>query len=93
MRAATFPRLSMRTVEGIALAGKDFLNPINTESSISVGYGRANRRANASAFTGLSRVRIPMNATSVYFSVNAASVGASARQGAHHDAQTFTTAT
>ncbi len=74
-------------------ASSDFLNPIRTESSINVGYGRAKRRAKASAFTGLSRVRIPMNATSVYFSDNAARVGASARQGAHHDAHTFTTAT
>ena len=93
IRAATSPFLSISTVEGIAFAGSDFLNPIKTESSISVGYGRAKRRANASAFTGLSRVRIQMNATLLYFSDNAARVGASARQGAHHEAHTFTTAT
>ena len=28
IRAATLPILSMRTVEGIAFAGNDFLNPI-----------------------------------------------------------------
>ena len=91
--AATFPFLSITTVDGIALAGSDFLKPINTESSINVGYGSAKRRTKASAVAGLSRVRIPIKATSVYFSDSAASVGASARQGAHHDAHTFTTAT
>jgi hypothetical protein len=54
IRAATSPFLSMRTVVGIALAGNDFLNPIKTESSMSVGYGIAKRRSNASAFTGLT---------------------------------------
>ena len=37
IRAATLPLLSITTVDGIALAGNDFLNPIKTESSISVG--------------------------------------------------------
>jgi 4-hydroxy-tetrahydrodipicolinate synthase len=50
-------------------------------------------RTKASAFTKLSRVRIPINCTSGYFSDSATRVGASARHGEHHDAHTFTTAT
>ena len=63
MRAATRPFLSIMTVVGIAFAGSDFLNPTKIESSISVGYGVLRFRTNASAFTGLSRVRIPINWT------------------------------
>ena len=91
--AATSPDLSRMTVVGIALAGKEPLKPSKIESSISVGYGILNRRSKASALAGLSRVRIPMKATSVYLFANATSVGASALQGEHHDAQTLTTAT
>ena len=40
----------------------------------------------------LSRVRMPINCTSEYFFESATSVGISARQGEHQDAQTFTTA-
>ncbi len=58
-----------------------------------VGYGICLDRAKASAFTGLSRVRIPINATSLYFFESAESVGSSARHGEHHDAHTLTTAT
>ena len=61
IRAATFPSRSITTVVGIAFAGSDFLKPIKIESSISVGYGVPRLRLKASAFTGLSRVRIPMN--------------------------------
>ena len=51
----------MTTVVGIAFAGRDLLNPMRIESSINVGYGVPRFRVNASALTGLSRVRIPMN--------------------------------
>lgn len=93
MRAATLPDLSISTVEGMAFAGRDPLKPINNESSISVGYGSEKRRWNASAVAGLSRVKIPINATSLYLLASAARVGASALHGEHHEAQTFTTAT
>ena len=93
MRPATLPFLSITTVEGIAFADKEPLNPIKIESSIRVGYGIAKRRAKASAVGGLSRVRIPMKVTSLYFFDKAISAGISARQGAHHDAQTLTTVT
>ena len=77
----------------MAFAGNEPLNPIKMESSITVGYGILNRRSKASAFAGLSRVKIPMNATSVYLFANETSIGASARHGEHHDAHTLTTAT
>jgi hypothetical protein len=60
-REATLPLRSIITVVGIALAGRDLLNPIRIESSISVGYGVPRFRVKASALTGLSRVRIQMN--------------------------------
>ena len=93
IRAATLPLLSINTVEGMALAGKVPLKPIKSESSMKVGYGIANLRANASAVAGLSRVKIPINCTSGYCLESSISVGISARQGEHQDAQTFTTAT
>ena len=77
----------------MAFAGSEPLKPIRIESSITVGYGILNRRSKASALAGLSRVKIPMNATSVYLLANATNVGASALHGEHQDAQTFTTAT
>ena len=58
-----------------------------------VGYGIANLRSKASAEAGLSRVRIPINVTSLYFLASATNVGASARHGAHQEAQTLTTVT
>ena len=84
MRAATRPFLSKITVDGMAFAGKEPLNPIKIESSIIVGYGTLNRRSKASAFAGLSRVKIPMNATFGYLLANETSMGASARHGEHH---------
>ena len=93
IRAATRPALSKMTVVGMAFAGKEPLKPIRIESSIIVGYGILNLRSKASALAGLSRVKIPMTATSVYLFASATSVGASARQGEHKDAQTLTTAT
>ena len=93
MRAATFPCLSMTTVEGIALAGSDFLNPMRIESSIKVGYGMFRFRTNASALTGLSRVNIPINATSGYMVASAESAGSSALHGEHQEAHTLTMAT
>jgi hypothetical protein len=93
IRAATRPFLSRITVDGMAFAGNEPLNPIKIESSIIVGYGTLNLRSNASAFAGLSRVKIPINETSVYLFAKETSIGASARHGEHHDAQTFTTAT
>jgi hypothetical protein len=50
-------------------------------------------REKASALTGLSRVKIPMNSTSVYFFAKAERAGSSALHGEHHEAHTFTTAT
>ena len=93
IRAATRPDLSKITVVGMAFAGKDPLKPIKIESSITVGYGILKRRSKASAFAGLSLVKIPINATSVYLFAKATNVGASARHGEHQEAQTFTTAT
>ena len=93
MRAATFPCLSMRTVEGIALAGSDSRNPISTASSIKVGYGTSRFRTKASALTGLSRVNIPIKATSGYMLASAESAGSSALHGEHQEAHTLTTAT
>ena len=92
MRAATRPCLSKTTVVGIAFAGKVLRKPNSSESSMKLGYGTANWRENTSAFAKLSRVRIPMNCTSEYFLESAINAGISARQGEHHDAQTFTTA-
>jgi hypothetical protein len=92
IRPAMRPELSSTRVVGIALAGNDLLNPIRTESSIRVGYGLLFFRTNASALTGLSRVKIPTKLTSGYFSASSASTGSSARHGEHQEAHTLITA-
>ena len=57
----------MTTVVGIAFAGKVLRKPNSNESSMKLGYGTPNWRANTSALAKLSRVRMPINCTSEYF--------------------------
>ena len=77
----------------MAFAGSVDLKPSKSASSINVGYWIFNLRAKASAFTGLSLVKIPINCTLGYCLDSSISVGISARHGEHQEAQTFTTAT
>ena len=81
----------MTIVVGIALAGSDPRKLAITASSISVGYVNPNLFTKLCAEVKLSLVKIPTNWISGFLIANSSRVGASARQGEHHEAQTFTT--
>src|SRR6266536_5050911 len=96
-RAAIRPLREMTRVVGIPAGGTVLrkASAITSPGSFRLGYVTLKLRWNAWALAGVSLMSTPRKATPAGRSVRAsdASVGASARQGVHHDPQKFITST
>src|SRR5215831_8994898 len=97
MRAAIRPLREMTRVVGMPAGGTVLRKASATWSpgSFRLGYVMAKLRWNALALAGVSLMSTPRNWTPAGLNLRAseASVGASARQGVHHDPQKFITST